>query len=282
MALPMDAVAGGQPLPRMWTPAFITLFIAVFAAMLGLGIVGPLMPLFAEDLGAAPWQLGLLFASFGIARFIFSPRMGAIADKGRRKRIAATGMGLYSILSLGYIIAAQMGLFAIPALILVRFGQGIASAAVIPIASGYIAELAPRGHEGKWLGTFHMSMFLGFGLGPFLGGVVAEAAGFDAAFVAMGALAGIAFVFVVLFLPESKPAVVRARGSRWSLLSIPLVRALFAYRAMHFLARGGFFAFLAILAHENGVGLTGIGILLTLNMLSTSLLQPFTGRLADR
>jgi MFS family permease len=266
----------------MWTPAFATLFISVFAAMLGLGIVAPLMPLFAEDLGAAPWQLGLLFASFGIARFIFSPRIGAIADRGRRKRIAATGMALYSAMSLGYIGAAQLGNLAIPALILVRFGQGVASAAVIPIASGYIAELAPVGREGKWLGTFHVSMFLGFGLGPFLGGVVAEAAGFDAAFIAMGALAAVAFILVLMFLPESKPAAARPRGTRWSLLELPMVRALFTYRAMHFLARGGFFAFLAIFAHENGVSTMGTGILLTVNMLTTSLLQPFTGRLADR
>ena len=65
---------------------FNVLFVSVFAVMLGLGIVAPLMPLYAENLGATGVWLGLIFAGFSLTRAIFTPIMGRLSDRRGRKR----------------------------------------------------------------------------------------------------------------------------------------------------------------------------------------------------
>ena len=70
---------------------FRVLFISLFATMLGLGIVSPLMPIFAENLGASGIWLGLIFSSFSLARGIFMPIIGRISDKTGRKKFIIVG-----------------------------------------------------------------------------------------------------------------------------------------------------------------------------------------------
>ena len=49
------------------------LFISVFATMLGLGVVSPLLPLYAENLGATGIWLGIIFSAFALSRSVFMP-----------------------------------------------------------------------------------------------------------------------------------------------------------------------------------------------------------------
>jgi DHA1 family multidrug resistance protein-like MFS transporter len=48
--------------------AFAVLSVSLFVAMLGLGIVSPLMSIFAEDMGATGIWLGLIFSGYFVAR----------------------------------------------------------------------------------------------------------------------------------------------------------------------------------------------------------------------
>ena len=44
-----------------------------------------------------------------------------------------------------------------------------------PVAMAYAAELAPKGQEGKYMGTMTLAMFGGMGVGPFIGGSLTDA-----------------------------------------------------------------------------------------------------------
>ena len=71
-----------MPSPRR---TLTTLFLIVFTDLVGFGIVIPLLPLYAEHFGPAPWVFGLLMASYSAMQFIFSPILGRISDRvGRR------------------------------------------------------------------------------------------------------------------------------------------------------------------------------------------------------
>jgi DHA1 family multidrug resistance protein-like MFS transporter len=66
--------------------AFTVLFIALFVSMLGLGVVSPLLSIYADDLGATGIWLGAIFSGFNIARAIIMPVVGRLSDRwGRRK-----------------------------------------------------------------------------------------------------------------------------------------------------------------------------------------------------
>jgi MFS family permease len=60
----------------MRSRAFVALYIAVFVATMGISMVSPLLPVFAEDLGATGIWLGLTFSAF-------APRRTASASRAR-------------------------------------------------------------------------------------------------------------------------------------------------------------------------------------------------------
>jgi len=51
---------------------FTILFTSVFAAMLGLGIVAPLLPIYAADLGATGIWVGVIFSAFAFSQEEFT------------------------------------------------------------------------------------------------------------------------------------------------------------------------------------------------------------------
>ena len=61
------------------------LFAAVLVDMLGFGIVLPLLPFYAESMGATPLQVTILVASFSAMQLAAAPFWGRVSDRvGRR------------------------------------------------------------------------------------------------------------------------------------------------------------------------------------------------------
>ena len=60
-------------------------FTTVLIDLIGFGIVLPILPLWAEDFGASPVQIGLITASYAVMQLIFAPVWGRLSDHhGRR------------------------------------------------------------------------------------------------------------------------------------------------------------------------------------------------------
>ncbi len=260
---------------------FPILALSIFSSLLGVGIIAPLLPLYAEDLGASGIWLGVIFAGFSISRIFVTPVAGRLSDRQGRKMILVFGLLAFSITSFGYVWAGNS-----VTLFLVRFLQGAASGMVLPVAQAYIGDVAPMGEEGKWMGLFNATFFTGFGCGPLMGGVLAEHLGMNAAFYAMGGLNLAAFLGVAVFLPEvitRKKGADGATSSYRELASNSTIRGLFSFRLGFATARGAMSTFLPILAGIN-LGLTPslIGVLLTVNIVGMSVLQVPGGILADR
>jgi MFS family permease len=264
----------------MLNPAFVTLFLSIFVASLGIGMVSPLMPIYSQSLGAKGVWLGAIFSGFSLARIIFMPLVGRLSDKRGRKIFISLGLFFYSLLSLGYIFSQNL-----PQLIAVRFLHGVASAMVVPIALAYIGEISPKGEEGKFLGTFNIALFFGFGMGPLLGGVVTDNISQSASFLAMGGLSFISFLSILFFLPVSVRQKTRLSGKQFSfklLLKDRLLQGLFIFRAFYAFGRGLVVTFLPILAISHRVNLTQIGLLISSTILLNSVLQYPFGKIADR
>ena len=64
---------------------FGTLFFSIFTAVTGVGIVVPLLPVYAHDLGASGLYIGLIFGVFSLSRTVFLPYFGRLSDKKGRK-----------------------------------------------------------------------------------------------------------------------------------------------------------------------------------------------------
>jgi len=258
---------------------YVVLFVAVFASTMGVGFIGPLLPLYARDLGATGLSLGMIFAGYSMARFALAPFIGRLSDKHGRRVFLAVGLGVYACFSLAYLAASSAA-----HLILVRACHGASAGMVIPVAQAYVAEISPEGREGSHMGSFMVSLFAAFGIGPLLGGPLAERFGMQAPFIAMGALSVVALALVLFLLPE-----LGLHRERWRqrvpiniVLAHTLVVALLVFRSAIAFGRGLVIPFLPFVAESRGATLSVIGVLLATNILLAAFMQIPFGKLADR
>lgn len=258
---------------------FLPLFVAVAAGMTGLGVIAPILPLYAESLGASGAALGFMYAAFSASRMLLGPVMGRLSDRVGRRRMILVGLGIYAIVSLLYIVAQSLWQLAA-----FRFVHGIASVLVTPIAQAYVADMTPEGHEGRIMNLFYSSLFVGMALGPLLGGGLAERWGVVAPFFAMGSLTFAALVAVATLVPEDR----KLRGAPPSrpplrqVLRSQTVWGIVVYYATRGLWRQGFNAFWPLLGASVGHREASIGAVLTVYLFSQAVAQIPCGFLADR
>ncbi|MZI95776.1 MFS transporter [Vibrio sp. CAIM 722] len=259
---------------------FVSLFIATCAAMLGIGIILPILPLYAKSLHASALSIGLLFSAFALSRMFFAPYLGALSDRLGKRRLLLWGLALYAFFAFLYpFVTNATYLFAL------RFFDGIASAMVTPIAQAYVGDIVPKGKEGKYMNLFSMSMFSGSALGPIVGGTLADHFGLHMPFYALTSVSLFAFALVWFFIPhqqQSKPT--RKTHKRHQLLNVlkdrPM-RGVLAYILFRAFYRFGFNTFIPLLT-VSYMSKSNIGVLLSLYMVFGSVLQYPMGLLCDR
>ncbi len=261
---------------------FITLFFAIFSAVTGMGIVVPLLPVYADRLGASGLFIGLIFGSFSLSRSLFLPLFGRLSDQHGRKPFLVWGLFFYAVASVAFMLS-----HGVTSLIAIRFFQGIASAMILPVSQAYVGEIAPKGREGFVMGVFNISMYGSLSLGPVLGGVVNDRWGLTAAFAALLVLSLFSFALCLLYLPPpaAEPRAVAA-GPPLSfrvLLASRSIAALTVFNLSYTTCVGAIWAFLPVYAtREYGLSSSLVGVVIMMGVLSSGLLQTPMGWLADR
>ena len=261
---------------------FGTLFFSIFGTVTGVGIVVPLLPVYAHDLGASGLYIGLIFGAFSLSRTFLLPYFGRYSDKKGRKPFIVAGLSAYALVSITFILANN-----VEALIAIRFMQGIASAMIMPAVQAYIGDITPAGREGFTMGLFNMSMFMGLRIGPLIGGVIRDSFSLDTSFASMGFLALAGFLLSFFLLPPTKSERVISRGIKplawkWLLYDRDMA-GLFLFRFAYAACIGVIWSFLPVLADiEFSLSSSSIGILVMLGVFSSGLMHIPMGFLADR
>jgi len=261
--------------------AFQTLLLCIFIAMTGLGILSPIMPNYASELGATGIWIGLIFSGFSLSRAVMQTPVGRLADRSSKKRILCIGLAVYAFISLLYNFASTL-----PLLVVIRLIHGLGSAMVMPVAMAYAVNLTPRGKEGRYMGFMSTAMFLGFGTGPLLGGYIYDHFSFSTVFYSMAAIVTLSLLLTIIFVPDEEGLGMKKDSPRVPFMKILSNRRLLgalSYRFANALGRGGIMGFLSIFAYQVlGIPFTLIGTILAVGVFSSSLLQIPFGILADR
>ncbi len=261
---------------------FSTLFFSIFATVTGVGIVIPLLPVYAHELGASGLYIGMIFGSFSLARTFFLPYFGRLSDRKGRKPLIVPALLAYAAISMGFIVFKD-----IHALIALRFFQGIASAMLMPIIQAYIGDITPPGNEGFTMGLFNMSMFCGLSIGPFLGGFIHDHFSLQTSFACMGLLALIGFFLCLFLLPPTHSEKYLSSGKSpvdWRrLFSERDIASVFLFRYSHILCIGIIWTFLPLYAKiKYDASSAAIGTLIMLGVLVSGILHVPMGYLADK
>lgn len=262
----------------------IILLLSVFIALLGIGIIVPVMPDFATRLGASGTALGMMVAAFSLTRVFFQPVVGSLSDRWGRKGFLVVGLFIYGLVGLIMPAAGSVG-----NLIVIRTFHGFGSAMIVPVAMAYVSEMAPAGEEGRYMGLLNIAIFTGIGGGPMLGGFFADLWGMASAFYAMAGLSFLAFALVLLRMPvmaetgkKVGPQLGIFRGM-YQVLASRRASGILLTRMATMIIMVPSMAFLPLLMHQRFPA-TGImiGLVIAGRTLTNAVLQTPFGRLADR
>lgn len=271
---------------RLPRTIFAGLFLANMAAMMGMGILLPLLSPFAKQLGASKTMIGLIFAGFALSRSVFSPIVGRISDHYGRKIIMSLGLLLYAVLPVGYILLNSLWLLAV-----LWFFQGIGSAMVAPIAQSYLGDITPDGKEGRIMNLFYLGQFGGIAIGPILGGYLADHFSFDAPFYVMIAASLLALGIIYFIIPaESPSAGTKEPETKRNLqetfgkvIKDRSMQGIIYYMVGRGFYRWGFNALFPIYALTvASLSMSQVGVIIACYMIAGALMQYPFGRLADK
>lgn len=183
---------------KFFTKPLIIIYITVFIDLVGFGIVIPALPYYVEGeaFQATPFEIGLLFASYSLMQFIFSPILGSFSDRvGRRPILFFSLLGsAVGYLLIGYAAALWM-VFA------GRIISGI-TGGNISTAQAYIADVTSRENRAKGMGLFGAMFGLGFIFGPAIGGILSRY-GIGVPFIFAAALSLLNAISIYFILPET-------------------------------------------------------------------------------
>ncbi len=161
----------------------IPLFLTAFIDMLGLGIAIPVLAVifFNPAISILPPDTplpsrtllyGILIASYPLAQFFGAPILGALSDRyGRKPTLVLPLLGT----SIGYLIfATGLQLHHLPLLFIGRILDGFMGGSLSIVLSA-VADVSENAKiKTKNFGLIGMAFGLGFILGPFLGGKLAD------------------------------------------------------------------------------------------------------------
>ncbi|MGD1991704.1 MAG: MFS transporter [Anaerolineae bacterium] len=211
----------------------------VFVDLLGYSLFLPLLPYYAETLGATPSLVGFLVASNALAQLLAAPVVGRLSDRiGRRPLLIFSIAGtVLSFVLLGLVEplgglltrltggGIPLGTAVIIMLFLSRTLDGLAGGNA-SLARAYISDITGEKDRAKALGMIGAAFGLGFIIGPALGGLLSNWPAAVAAFAAQGlsryavpafaavALSTLNLLAVILWLPESLSADARQELQR--------------------------------------------------------------------
>lgn len=173
-------------------------FLTVVINLIGFGIVLPLLPFFATELGASPLAVGAIIAAYSAMQFVFAPLWGRMSDRyGRRPALIIGLLGTAG----SYVVFAMAD--TIMVLLLSRLVGGVMGA-TIPVAQAYVADRSPRESRARAMGLIGAAFGIGFIIGPAIGGLLSRW-GYALPGLFAAGLSLAAGLVALVFLPESLP-----------------------------------------------------------------------------
>lgn len=158
------------------------------------GVATPLK----EHFNLSDLQVGILLSSFIAVNGLVSVPAGYLADRWNRTRTVG-----HTVVAWSAITALTAAAWNYPVLLGVRSALGFGQAITEPSAGSLLADYYPHEERGRAFSIQQCLVFVGFGLGIGLGGLVGEAFGWRAAFLLVGT-PGVLIALAVYRLEEPR------------------------------------------------------------------------------
>lgn len=208
--------------PISWKRNLYALWIAQTLVLTAFSFRDAFLPFYMEDLGdlttdeAALWS-GVSMAGGSLVMVVAAPFWGTMADRRGRKPMVLRAMWAAMITSFLMAFAATPW-----QMVALRMIEG-AFAGTVAACAALVASSAPKEKMGYALGMIQTAVFVGASVGPFLGGVLADVAGYRVTFLCSTLLFAIGGLVVFFFVRENFTPI--ARGPERGLAALKSARA---------------------------------------------------------
>src|SRR5579863_4110873 len=146
----------------------LPIFLIVLVDVLGLTIILPLLPFYAEHFGASATVVGLLISSYACCQLIAGPILGRMSDHmGRKPLLIVSQLGTL----IGFLILAFAG--SLWMVFLSRIIDGL-TAGNLSLAQAYIADVTTPENRARSFGVIGIAFGIGFLIGPGISGFLSQ------------------------------------------------------------------------------------------------------------
>lgn len=178
----------------------ITVF-ATFLAFMGIGVVDPILPIIAEQIGASHWQVEMLFTAYILTMAFMMIPSGILANRLGDKRMMSIGLSIVTLFALFCGLSNN-----IPELSIFRAGWGLGNSMFFATTMTLLIALSSDAHQA--IGMYEAAIGLGMAGGPLVGGILGGYS-WRFPFVGTSILIFVALMLVIFFVYEPKTKVKR-------------------------------------------------------------------------
>lgn len=182
--------------------ALTFIYITVLLDIIGIGIIGPVLPTLianlshADNISITAQYIGWFISVYALMQFLFAPVLGGLSDRyGRRPVLLCSLLGL----GIDYIILALAP--DIAWLFVGRIVNGIMGSSMTT-AAAYISDVSTPEKRGQYFGIMSAVAGVGMIIGPVIGGLLGQY-GERVPFYAAAGLSLLNLIYGFFVLPES-------------------------------------------------------------------------------
>lgn len=173
-------------------------FVTVVVDFIGFSILIPVLPAYADRLGASAFEVALIVAIYALTQLLFLPAWGWFSDRfGRRPVILVSLLGTIG----SFILLAFADSLTV---IYVSRVLGGFFAASVGACQAVVTDVTPPAERAAGMGKIGAALGVAFVLGPALGGVLADF-GERVPFYGVSAIALANLLMAWWLLPETRP-----------------------------------------------------------------------------
>ncbi len=173
----------------------LAIFLIVVVDILGLTIMLPLLPFYAEHFGASPTVVGLLVSTYALCQLVAGPVLGQLSDHlGRKPVLTASQIGTFA----GFLVLAYApNLFFV---FLARIIDGL-TAGNLSIAQAYIADVTAPKDRARAFAVIGIAFGIGFLIGPGASGYLTSHFGYQVPILCAATLSLLSILGTTFLLP---------------------------------------------------------------------------------
>jgi len=270
---------GAGLLPPPHRRSILFFCAATFFFWTSLYLYAPILPVYAQSLGASLTLVGVVIASYALPQMLLRIPLGVWFDTlGRRKPLVAVGIVMA--------LAGALGLGLSPNtwfLCLSRATAGIGAATWV-IFTVYFTSYYPRESTGRAIGVINFVCGMAHVVSTSCGGVIAEVWGFGHAFFGAALLAVVSLLALSFARePVTRPDETASRHNFIRVATQPvLLTVSFLGILSHFAGFAGTFGFIPVYGAKIGASSADLGIITMLAVGSAAVAALAAAHIAER